>query len=158
MGNGLIQLGLQCRISGLKLTPLKIISDERGAVLHFLKSDSLTFNQFGEAYFSKINKSIVKGWKKHKKIFQNFCVPYGQIKFVIYDSREDSKTKGIVEEIILDNSTNYNLLSMPSGLWYSFKCLSNDYAILANIIDYAHTPEECESTSLTSKDIPYDWQ
>ena len=144
-------------IEGLTLTPLKQIADERGAVFHYLKVDSPFYQGFGEAYFSKINEEVIKGWKLHKKVSQNFCVPFGTVKIVVFDDREDSSTKGLIEEIILDDQSNYKLLSMPPGLWYSFKCESKGFALLANIIDQTHTPEESINLPLNSKQVPYEW-
>lgn len=146
------------RIEGLSLFPLKQISDDRGAVYHFLKSTSLSFKGFGEAYYSKINESVVKGWKLHKSISQNFCVPYGKVRIVIFDDRVGSSTKGIIDEITLDDNENYNLLSMVPGLWYSFKCESKGFALLANIIDMPHTPEESVNLPLRTLSIPYEWK
>ena len=145
------------RIEGLSLFPLKQISDERGAVYHFLKSTSPSFKGFGEAYYSKINESVIKGWKLHKRISQNFCVPYGKVKIVIYDDRVGSSTKGVVNEITLDDNENYNLLNMVPGLWYSFKCESNGFALLSNIIDMPHTPDESVTLPLETLIIPYEW-
>ena len=46
-------------IEGIKITPLKIISDNRGSVMHMLRSDSDVFQKFGEIYFSTIFKFIL---------------------------------------------------------------------------------------------------
>lgn len=146
------------KIEGLTITPLKQIADERGAVFHFLKSDSSNFKEFGEAYFSKINEGIIKGWKFHKRAYQNFCVPFGTVKIVVFDDREGSTTQGSIEEVILDDFNNYFLLSMPPGLWYSFKCESKDFALLSNIINITHSPEESKNLLLETKEIPYDWK
>ena len=35
-------------IEGIKITPLKIISDDRGSVMHMLRNDSKVFEKFGE--------------------------------------------------------------------------------------------------------------
>ncbi len=148
----------ETEIDGLLITPLKQIKDERGAVFHFLRCDSTNFKNFGEAYFSIVYPSVIKGWKIHTKIHQNLCVPHGQIKFVIFDNREYSSTKGVIKEIILDNDLNYNLLSMPNGLWYSFKCIGKDASIISNIIDSPHEPEESKVLPLNTNDIPYDWK
>ena len=43
-------------IEGVQISPLKIISDERGSVMHMLRSDSQVFKKFGEIYFSTILK------------------------------------------------------------------------------------------------------
>ncbi len=145
-------------IDGLLITPLKQFHDERGAVFHYLRSDSSNFKKFGEAYFSIVKPSVVKGWKIHSQIHQNFCVPQGEIKFVVFDDRENSPSKGVIQEVILDNHKNYKLLSMPHGLWYSFKCISPESAIISNIIDLPHTPEESRVLPLITKEIPYVWK
>ena len=149
---------MECnRIEGISLFPLKQISDERGSVYHYLKSTSPSYNGFGEAYYSKINESAIKGWKLHKRVSQNFCVPYGKVRMVIYDDRVGSSTKGLVNEIVLDDNENYNLLNMVPGLWYSFKCESKGFALLSNIIDIPHTPEESVTLPLRTLNIPYEW-
>jgi dTDP-4-dehydrorhamnose 3,5-epimerase len=145
-------------IEGLLTSNLNQINDERGGVFHFLKSNNQSYRGFGEAYYSKINFGIVKGWKLHNNIFQNFTVPYGSVKFVIFDDRKNSSTKGIINEILLDDSSNYKLLSMPPNLWYSFSCVKSDYALLANIINQLYDPLESVSLPLKNNIIPYDWK
>lgn len=157
MGNEVNYFDKGVIIEGLTVTLLKRFSDERGAVLKFLQLDSPNFQGFGEAYFSLINESVVKGWKKHKKINQNFCVPHGEVMFVVYDDRKNSSTRGVFQKIILNNNTKFQLLSMPPGLWYSFKGLNKEYSILANIIDQPHTQEESENIQIDSNQIPYNW-
>ena len=146
------------KIFDLRLIKLKQIKDDRGAVYHYLKSTDETFKGFGESYYSKINPGIVKGWKIHNRIHQHFCVPSGVVKIVVFDNREDSETKGIIDEIILDDNDNYSLLSMPPKLWYSFKCISHHPSILANIIDRTHDPTESDNIPLVSDEIPYLWK
>ncbi len=148
---------MQPRIDGLILDKLKQIGDERGAVYHYLNKESRLFNGFGEVYFSRINEKVVKGWKYHKSVFQNFCVPFGAVKIVIFDDRMNSPTRGIIDEIILDDSTHYCLLNMPPELWYSFQCVSDNYALLANVINEVHQPSESITLPLDSKEIPYEW-
>lgn len=146
------------KIHDLKKTSLKQIKDERGAVYHYLKSTDQNFKGFGEVYYSKINSQITKGWKLHYRLFQNFCVPFGNVKIVVFDPREDSPSKGEVDEILLNDSDNYYLLSMPPGLWYSFKCTSENFALLANVIDQEHDPLESTTLPLQNSIIPYDWK
>lgn len=148
----------ELNIHDVKLLPLKQISDERGAVFHYLRCENSEFKGFGEAYFSKINEGVIKGWKYHHKIHQNFCVPFGSVRIVMYDGRENSPSFGLFSEIVLDDSQHYALLSLPPGIWYSFKCISKDFALLSNIIDSAHEPAESETLPLINNTIPYDWR
>ena len=148
----------ECKISGLTLTDLKQIVDERGGVFHYLKASSPSYKGFGEAYYSKINQNIIKGWKLHHIVHQNFCVPFGAVKLVVFDDRPGSATQGLFDEIILDDSASYRMLSMPPGLWYSFKCISSGFALMANIIDHQHTPNESENLALVNSVINYEWE
>ena len=84
-------------IEGVKITPLKQIFDERGKVMHMLRTDSEIFQQFGEIYFFCTNPGSVKAWHLHKEMTLNYAVIFGEIKFVLYDDRPTSKTKGVVE-------------------------------------------------------------
>jgi len=145
-------------IEGVVLTPLKQIKDERGAVFHVMKNDSETFYSFGEAYFSKINKKIIKGWKLHKEMKQNFCVPYGKLKLVLFDNRINSNSKGVINEIILSDDKNYIRVTIPENIWYSFKCLSDDYCLLLNIANIKHNKNESIQMDLNNNIIPYTWK
>lgn len=145
-------------IEGVVLTPLKQIKDERGAVFHVMKNDSETFYSFGEAYFSKINKKVIKGWKSHKEMKQNFCVPYGKLKLVLFDNRINSNSKGVINEIILSDDKNYIRVTIPENIWYSFKCLSDDYCLLLNIANIKHNKNESIQMDLNNNIIPYTWK
>jgi dTDP-4-dehydrorhamnose 3,5-epimerase len=146
------------KIHGLELTILKQIIDQRGAVYHYLKADDENFKGFGEAYYSRVNAGVIKGWKYHYEIHQQFCVPLGAIEIVVYDDRRDSKSYGHVDTILLDDKQNYARLSMPPKLWYSFKCVSKEYSLLANIINQGHRADESKTLPLDTKLIPYEWQ
>jgi dTDP-4-dehydrorhamnose 3,5-epimerase len=144
------------QIHGVEIIPLKKIEDERGAVMHMLRSDQANFKGFGEIYFSLTNPGIVKGWKLHKKITQSMCVPEGTIKIVIYDSRKESPSFGCIQTIVLGQE-NYSLLQLPPNIWYAFKAISVTHAIIANCINEPHLPAESETIPLITESIPFDW-
>lgn len=144
-------------IEGVSVTSLKQIEDKRGAVFHVIKNDSDTFFEFGEAYFSKINRNVIKGWKYHKVMKQNFCVPYGRLKLVLYDNRQNSSTKGCINEFLLDDKENYKRITVPEEIWYSFKCLNEDYCLLLNIASIKHDKNESLQVDLKDNSIPYNW-
>ena len=47
-------------INGVKITEKKQIHDERGKVMHMIKSSDPEFINFGEIYFSCINPGVIK--------------------------------------------------------------------------------------------------
>lgn len=144
-------------IEGLLIKPLKQIADSRGKVMHMLRADDSHFGGFGEIYFSVVNPGVVKAWKKHLRMTQNFAVPSGKIRLVIYDDRKDSKTRGQIE-IIETGEDSYALIQIPPLLWYGFKGISAVPAMIANCSDIPHDPSETERREDTDKSIPYEWK
>jgi len=144
-------------IRGVVIEKLKKIEDNRGKVMHMLRSDSPLFKTFGEIYFSVINNGVVKAWRKHLRMTQYFAVPAGSIKLVIYDDRDGSLTKGEVCELELGDD-NYCLVIIPPMLWYGFKGMSRTPALIANCADMPHDPNEIRRIEPSDTAIPYIWK
>jgi len=144
-------------ISGVIITPLKQIPDERGKVMHMLRNDSDVFVSFGEIYFSAVYPGAIKAWGRHKKMILNYAVPVGYIKLVLYDDRKDSPTKGQLQEISL-GLDNYSLVTIPPMVWVGFKGLGNEMAIVANCASIPHDTKEAEKRDKFDPSIPYSWE
>jgi dTDP-4-dehydrorhamnose 3,5-epimerase len=142
-------------IDGVRITPLRQILDERGKVMHMLRRDSPGFHEFGEIYFSTVNPGAIKGWHIHKAMILNYAVPYGNIKFVLYDDRAESPTRGKVEELFL-GPDNYCLVTVPPFVWNGFKGLGSTPAIVANCASIPHDPGEIDRLDPFDPTIPYD--
>jgi dTDP-4-dehydrorhamnose 3,5-epimerase len=146
------------KIEGVVVQPLKEIVDNRGSILHMLRSDDTIFEKFGEIYFSETNPRITKAWKQHKKQTQNIAVPAGKIQLVIYDDRPESSTRGNIAEYTIGRPNHYRLIRIPPMLWYGFQPLENQPALIANCVDQSHDPLEVETISADSDQIPYQWK
>jgi dTDP-4-dehydrorhamnose 3,5-epimerase len=144
-------------IDGVKIIPLKQFHDERGKVMHFLRSDNENFSQFGEIYFSMVYPGAIKGWHLHKRMILNYTVPHGRIKFVLFDDRNESPTKGEIQEIFL-SPENYNLVIVPPLIWNGFKGIGTEAAIVANCASIPHDPDEISRLDPFSSYIPYNWE
>ena len=143
-------------IDGVQITPLRQIIDERGSVMHMLKSTDPIFDKFGEIYFSGVFPDVVKGWHIHTKMTLNYSVPVGRIKLVLYDDRPSSKTFGEVQEIFL-GPDNYCLVTIPPNIWNGFKGIGTEMALVANCSDIPHDPTEIRRLDPADNHIPYDW-
>ena len=144
-------------IEGVLIKPLKIFSDDRGKVLHMLKSEDAFLGSFGEIYFSIINPGYVKAWKKHKLMTQHYAVPYGDIRLVIYYDRPKSSSLGAIQEIFL-GLNNYCLVRIPPLVWYGFQSLNDQLALVANFTDIPHDPAEVINKDHSDKEIPFHWE
>ncbi len=143
-------------IQGVDFHPLKQIPDERGRVMQMLRRDDPWFERFGEIYFSVVYPGVVKGWHLHKVMTLNYAVIVGRIKLVLYDEREDSPTRGKLQEIFAGED-NYCLITVPPNVWNGFKGLGVEPAILANCATEPYDPSEIVRSDPFSDRVPYDW-
>jgi len=144
-------------IHDVKITPLKIISDNRGKVMHMLRTDSQVFEKFGEIYFSTIYHQSIKGWHLHKESTLNYVCIKGKVKLVLFDNRKESSTKGVYQELIL-SSEDYFLVTIPPNIWNGFKGLDRAESIIANCLTLPHNEREMVRKDLFDKSFSYKWE
>jgi dTDP-4-dehydrorhamnose 3,5-epimerase len=143
-------------ISGLEINPLRIFSDERGAVLHMLRADDPHFAQFGEIYFSTVNRGAIKGWRRHRRMALNLAVPVGKIRLVVYDDRDDSETRGALVDLTL-GPHDYKLIIVPPGVWTAFQGVGEGTSLLANCATIPHRDGEAETRALDDPPVKVAW-
>lgn len=143
-------------IEGVKVVPLKVFSDERGSVSHMLRNTDPFFVQFGEIYFSTINHGVTKAWKNHKTVTANYACINGQVRFVMYDDRENSPSKGQIIEAVIGQD-NHCLVVVPPGVWNGFQGLAAPHSIVASCSTEVYNPDEFERINPDSSRVPYQW-
>ena len=143
-------------IEGVVITTLKKIKDERGTVMHMMRQDSSIFKNFGEIYFSLTYPNAIKAWHMHKEMILNYACIEGEIKFVLFDDRKNSKTKGKIQELIL-SPDNYFLVTVPPLIWNGFMNVGKKNSILANCSSIPYRDDEIIRKSPFDKFIPYKW-
>ncbi len=134
-------------LNNIFTSDLKQIKLEDGDVLHGIKKTDFGYKDFGEAYFSSIKFSRVKAWKKHTKMTMNLIVPLGEVKFVMTDGKN-------FQEYILSRE-NYMRLTVPPMIWFGFQGKSDQDALILNISDILHDPNEVIKCELDK--FSYDW-
>ena len=144
-------------IHDLEIISLRIIEDDRGAVLHMLRSDSDIYSDFGELYFSETKPGIVKAWKCNSKLTQLLAVPKGRIRLVIFDDRLDSSSKGELQILEVGRPDAYQLIKIPNNLWYGFMCISTEPALIANCTNGVHSPDNTRTKNYDNPSIPFSW-
>lgn len=145
-------------IHGAIVTPLRVMADERGRLMEMLRSDDPNFIRFGQSYMTTAYPGVVKAWHYHKNQIDNFVVVHGMMKVVLYDPREDSPTRGEVNEFFL-GVYNPIRLTIPNLVYHGFKCISVHEAICINTPTQLYNYKEPDEYRLPAHgdDIPYDW-
>lgn len=145
-------------IDGVIIKKLKVIPDERGRLMEMLRYDDSLYKKFGQLYMTTVFPEVVKGWHYHKIQIDNFVCVKGMLKIVLYDSRENSPTKGMVNEFFM-GIHNPILLQIPPLVIHGMKGTGTEEGILINCPTEPYnsdTPDEFR-VDPHSNDIPYDW-
>lgn len=145
-------------IDGVKIKKLKVIPDERGRLMEMLRADDEQYTKFGQVYMTTAYPGVVKGWHYHKKQYDNMVVVSGMMKIVLYDMREDSATKGEVNEFFTGEYLPL-CITIPPGVCHGFKCISTKEAVVINTVSEPYNYENPDEFRIDphDNDIPYDW-
>jgi len=145
-------------IEGVKTRKLKVIPDERGYLMEILRSDDEMFRKFGQVYVTVAYPGVVKAWHYHKEQVDTFTILSGMGKFVLFDRRRKSPTKGEINEFYVGDK-NPMLIQIPIGVCHGFKAIGTEPAIALNLPDQVYNYEAPDEMRIDPYDesIPYDW-
>ncbi|HID96232.1 MAG TPA: dTDP-4-dehydrorhamnose 3,5-epimerase [Candidatus Latescibacteria bacterium] len=145
-------------IDGVRTKSLRVIPDERGRLMEIFRADDEIFERFGQVYMTTTYPGVVKAWHYHKIQTDNIAVVRGMLKVTLYDPREDSPTKGQVNEFFIGEH-NPMLIQIPPGIYHGWKCVGEEEAIVINCPTEPYNrkdPDEYRLPYDTDR-IPYDW-
>ncbi|MEE9219752.1 MAG: dTDP-4-dehydrorhamnose 3,5-epimerase family protein [Acidobacteriota bacterium] len=145
-------------IKDVRIKQLRVIPDERGRLMETLRCDDEVFIKFGQAYITTAYPGVVKGWHYHKVQVDNFVALKGMFKVVLYDGREESPTRGEINEFFM-GIYNPILLQIPRLVIHGFKAIGEEESIMLNIPTepYKYDAPDEHRIDPHSTDVPYDW-
>lgn len=146
-------------IQGVKIKILKPIPDDRGWLMEILRCDDEIFEKFGQVYITVGYPNVVKAWHYHKIQTDHFAVIKGIAQVVLYDMREDSPTKGEINEFFI-GELNPLLIKIPPMVAHGFKAVGTESAFVVNIPTEPYNRENPDEYRLPWNDpsIPYNWE
>ena len=146
------------RIDGVKTKTLRLIPDERGWLMEIMRNDDPDlFEKFGQVYVSATYPGVVKAWHYHKHQVDNFACIAGMVKLVLVDTRDESPTKGAVNEFFLGTQQPL-LVQVPRLVYHGWKCISPEVSTVINVPTEVYHYDEPDEYRLEPHDtLPYDW-
>jgi dTDP-4-dehydrorhamnose 3,5-epimerase len=139
---------------------LQVNADERGHLVELYRDDWDVFDPDPEmAYYSLTYPGIVRAWHRHTHgQVDYFTCPQGRIKVGVYDDREDSPTRGELDNFVIGEH-HQQVIRIPGDCWHGFKAIGTEPALLVNfpteLYDY-DDPDE-ERLPHDTDEIPLDW-
>lgn len=146
-------------ISGVKVRKLRLVPDDRGWLMELLRTDWEEFEQFGQAYVTTCYPGVVKAWHYHKGQTDHFTCVHGVAKLALYDAREDSPTRGKVNEFYM-GPINPILVKIPRNVYHGFTAAGPELAMIANFPTALYNYEDPDEYRAPYDDpsIPYSWE
>jgi dTDP-4-dehydrorhamnose 3,5-epimerase len=145
-------------IDGVVVKKLKVIPDERGRLMEILRCDEEIFSRFGQVYMTTTYPGVVKAWHFHKRQDDYITCVKGMIKMVLFDDREDSPTRGQVNEFF---AGDYNpvMVKVPKMVLHGWKCVSEGEAFMVNVPTEPYDPKNPDEHRVDphTNSIPYRW-
>jgi len=136
-------------LPGIRVHDLITNIDERGSFTELLRLDWADF--FQNDVIRQINRSIsdpgvIRAWHRHLKgQIDYICCVKGSIKVCAYDGIDGSRTKGQIDEILIEGE-HPKIIRMPGYYWHGTKCIGDKPSIvmyfITNLYDYKNPDEE----------------
>jgi dTDP-4-dehydrorhamnose 3,5-epimerase len=145
-------------IDGVRTRPLRVIPDERGWLMEILRADDPDlFRRFGQVYVSATYPGVVKAWHYHKQQVDTFACVAGMVKLVLVDTRDDSPTKGTVNEFFIGWQQPL-LVQVPNLVYHGWKCISPEPALVINVPTEPYAYDDPDEYRLDPHGtLAYDW-
>jgi dTDP-4-dehydrorhamnose 3,5-epimerase len=144
-------------IHGVKTKKLRVMPDERGWLMEVLRADDDLFSRFGQVYVSATYPGVVKAWHYHKRQVDHFACIAGMVKLVLIDTRDDSPTKGSINEFFL-GTQNPMLVQVPNLVYHGWKCISLEPSLVLNVPTEPYSYDDPDEHRLAPHGtLSYDW-
>ena len=143
-------------IDGVEIISLKQIVDERGKVMHMLKSTDLVLKSLAKFIFSCSWPGSIKAWHMHKTMTLNNAVISGRAKLVLLIPDWIHPQKEWCKRYFGED--NYCLVKIPpKKIINGYKSYGDKLVILANCATEPHDKNEIEYIDPFDNNIPYEW-
>lgn len=150
----------EVRIDGIVFNATAVIGDDRGTILELIDlrqeywADGVPY-----VYFGTTRPRRAKGWGMHKNHTDRYMLLSGEMVLVLFDDRDDSPTKGVVQEFYLTRD-GLNQITIPPGIWHAHYNPGTVDLLFANAPSQPFRHEDPDKWRLALDDprIPYTWR
>ena len=148
---------LQPRIQGVKVRYQRPIEDARGEVTEvYRESWGLHEDPLVYVYQVSVRPGMIKGWVVHERQEDRIFHIMGTTRWVLYDAREGSPTKGLINEFVFSEK-NRAVLVTPRGVYHAVQNIGTIDAVFVNMPTRAYEHGDPDKFRLPLKNglIPF---
>jgi dTDP-4-dehydrorhamnose 3,5-epimerase len=144
-------------IDGVRIREARTIADDRGTIcVAYDPRWGFSDEPMVYSYEVTIRPGAVKGWILHETYDDRLFLAAGTVKWVMYDDRPDSPTRGRLTELYFDEH-HRSLLLIPRGVWHAVQNVGATDSRMVNFPTAQYDYENPDKTRLPldTERIPY---
>lgn len=144
-------------IDGIRVKEVKSVLTDRKVLTEVIRRDwCLDGAGIDQVFQVQFSPGAITAWHAHQFTTDRLFVNSGQLKIVLYDARQGSRTFGTINEFRW-GSMRPALICVPAGVWHGVQNDSKETASLLNIVDKAYCYEDPDHWRLpwNTDKIPY---
>jgi dTDP-4-dehydrorhamnose 3,5-epimerase len=147
-------------IDGVRIREARTIPDDRGTIcVAYDPRWDFSDEPMVYAYEVTIRPGGIKGWILHETYDDRLFLAAGTVKWVLYDDRPESPTRGLVSELYFDQH-HRSLLRIPRGVWHAVQNVGREDSRMVNFPTAPYDYENPDKTRLPldTESIPYSFE
>lgn len=138
-------------IEGLRFRPTRPVPHEDGTVTEVARRSWAEIDHdIVHVHVTTTQPGRIRAWGLHQRSTDRLVVVKGLVSIVVYDGRNESPTKGALNEFKV-SERNPGILVIPPRLYHGWKNLGTDEAFIINMPTSQYDYDEPDAL-----DLPYD--
>jgi dTDP-4-dehydrorhamnose 3,5-epimerase len=151
---------IRAGIEGVTAREVLHVPRDHGVITEMYRSEwDPTGLPVGHVYQSRLFPGAIGAWSCHLKSIDRLFVNQGQLKIVLFDGREGSRTLGEIMQLHVGDPRP-TFLVIPTGVWHGLQNVGPTDALMVNFPTHPYDYADPDHWRLPfdSPEIPYTWQ
>lgn len=145
-------------IDGVVIKQIARHHDDRGYFAELMKESEPGFHKIAQTSYAITKPGVIKAFHYHD-YWETWVVIEGEAQVVMFDGRDDSSTKGMMQ-VLLAGETHPIVLSIPPMVQHGYRAIGTEDVGMLYHAEEAYDPAKKDQIMITpfdSKDIGFDW-
>lgn len=144
-------------IDGVTVREIANVPKQNGYLTEIFRLDwGVDTLEIDQVFQTVLNAGAVSAWHAHETTTDRLFVSFGLIRIALYDARDDSPTRGQVNEFRF-GTVRPALIVVPPHVWHGVENISAESSALLNLVDRAYDYDDPDHWRLPPDDpaIPF---
>ncbi len=146
-------------IAGVVYKEVKNVIKDNGSLTELFRPEWFENTAIGQVFKVNLQPGAISAWHVHEVTIDRLSILLGTVKVVLYDTREDSPTKGLINEFKLSESRPGTVF-IPPGVWHGVQNIHHRESMILNMVDVAYRYENPDHLRIPFNDpqVPYTFE